>query len=70
MAPQRNPQTGWAAIRPVMVAFMLVADAFVVIALGVARPDGWVAPFVAFGSVLVGLCWFFGWSLAHRHDDD
>ncbi len=70
MGSQRNPQTGWAAIRPVMVGFMLAADAVVVIALAAARPDMWVAPFVAFGVVLIGLCWFFVWSLRHRHDDD
>ena len=70
MGSRRNPQTGWAAIRPVMVAFMLAADGFVVIALVAARPDGWVAPLIAFGVLLVGLCWFFSWSLRHRHDDD
>jgi hypothetical protein len=70
MGSRRNPETGWAAIRPVMVGFMLAADAFVVIALVVGRPSGWVAPLVAFGVVLVGLGWFFWWSLAHRHDDD
>ena len=70
MGSRRNPETGWAAIRPVMVALMLAADAFVVIALAVSRRSGWVAPFIAFGVVLVGLCWFFAWSLRHRHDDD
>lgn len=52
-----------------MVAFLLVADAFVVAALAIAHPEGWVAPFIAFGAVLVGLVWFQVWSLRHRHDD-
>jgi hypothetical protein len=70
MGSQRNPETGWAAIRPVMVGFALAADAFVVILLGVARPEMWLAPFIAFGVVLIGLLWFFPWTLRHRHDDD
>jgi hypothetical protein len=67
---RRKQTTGWAAMRPVLVAFMLAADAFVVVALAVARPGGWVGPFVAFGSILVGLVWFEAWSVQHRHDDD
>jgi hypothetical protein len=62
--------TGWAAIRPVLSGFLLAADAFVVAALAVARPTGWVPPFVAFGSLLVGLVWFEAWAIRHRHDDD
>jgi hypothetical protein len=57
-------------MRPVLVGFLLVADAFVVAALGIARPEGWVPPFVAFGSVLVGFVVFEAWALRHRHDDD
>ncbi len=57
-------------MRPVAVAFLLVADAFVVGALAVAHPRGWVAPFIAFGSLLVGLVWFEVWAIGHRHDDD
>lgn len=57
-------------MRPVLVAFLLVADAFVVAALAIAHPAGWVAPFVAFGVVLVGLTWFELWSIRHRRDDD
>jgi hypothetical protein len=53
-----------------LVALLLAADAFVVAALAIARPAGWVAPIVAFGSVLVGLVWFQVWSVRHRHDDD
>jgi hypothetical protein len=57
-------------MRPVLVAFLLFADAFVVVALAVAQPRGWLPPFVAFGSILVGLVWFQAWALRHRHDDD
>lgn len=64
------PETGWAAIRPVLVAFLLVVDAFAVVSLAVVRPDEWWAPFSAFGVVLVGLVWFELWSIRHRHDDD
>jgi acid phosphatase family membrane protein YuiD len=56
-------------MRPVLVGFLLVADAFVVAALAIARPDGWVAPLIAFGSILVGLVWFEAWAVRHRHDD-
>jgi hypothetical protein len=34
-------------MRPVLVAFLLAADAFVVITLAIARPRGWWAPLVA-----------------------
>jgi hypothetical protein len=57
-------------MRPVLVAFLLLADAFVVVALAVAHPTGWAPPFIAFGSILVGLVWFQIWSIRHRHDDD
>ncbi|HEY2717590.1 MAG TPA: hypothetical protein VGI73_15355 [Solirubrobacterales bacterium] len=63
-------QTGWAAIRPVMVALLLVADAGVVAALVLTQKHGWLPPFIAFGAILVGLVWLEGWALAHRHDDD
>ncbi|HET9678417.1 MAG TPA: hypothetical protein VFP21_13045 [Solirubrobacterales bacterium] len=53
-----------------LVAFLLVADAFAVASLAIARPMGWVGPFVGFGIVLVGLIWFFGWSIGHRRDDE
>jgi hypothetical protein len=69
VAQSGGPETGWSAIRPVMVAFLLVADAFAVGSLAIVRPTGWVGPFVGFGIVLVGLIWFFGWSIRHRHDD-
>ncbi len=62
--------TGWAAIRPVLVAFLLAVDAFAVIVLGVGRHKGWLPPFIAFGSLLVGLVWFESWAIRHRHDDD
>jgi hypothetical protein len=64
------PETGWSAIRPVLVALMVVVDAFAVISLAVVRPDEWWAPFTAFGVVLVGMVWFLVWSIRHRHDDD
>jgi hypothetical protein len=61
---------GWAGMRPVLVAFLLVADAVVVGTLAIAHPRGWLPPFIAFGSILVGLIWFEGWAIRHRHDDD
>ncbi|MDX6589779.1 MAG: hypothetical protein QOI84_1053 [Solirubrobacterales bacterium] len=57
-------------MRPVLVAFLLLADAFVVAALAVTHPRGWLPPFIAFGSLLVGLVWFQVWAIRHRHDDD
>jgi hypothetical protein len=57
-------------MRPVLVASLLIADAFVVAALAIARPDGWLAPFIAFGALLIGLVWFEVWAVRHRHDDD
>ena len=52
-----------------MVAFLLVADAFAVGSLAIARPEEWFPPFLAFGAVLVGLVWFEAWAIRHRHDD-
>lgn len=66
----RGERTGWAAMRPVFVAFLLAVDGFAVVTLAVARPRGWVPPFIAFGSLLVGLIWFEGWAIRHRHDDE
>jgi hypothetical protein len=57
-------------MRPVLSGFLLAADAFVVTALAIVRPDGWVPPFVAFGTLLLGLVWFELWAIRHRHDDD
>ena len=65
----RTPGSGWAAMRPVLVGFLLAADVFVVAALAIARPEGWVAPFIAFGSILIGLIWFQIWTIRHRRDD-
>ncbi len=62
--------TGWSAIRPVLVAFLLAADAFAVASLAIVHPHGWLLPFIAFGVVLVGLIWFELWAIGHRHDDD
>ncbi len=53
-----------------LVAVLLIADAFVVAALVIARPEGWLPPFIAFGSVLIGLVWFQAWAWRHRHDED
>ena len=57
-------------MRPVLVGFALAADAFVVAALGIARPRGWAPPFVAFGILLLGFCVLELWAVRHRHDDD
>jgi hypothetical protein len=57
-------------MRPVLAGFLLGADAFVVIALAVTHPHGWLPPFIAFGSLLLGLLWFEAWAVLHRHDDD
>jgi len=62
--------TGWSAIRPVLSGFLLVADAIVVIALLAAQPKGWLPPFIAFGSLLIGMIAFELWAIRHRHDDD
>jgi hypothetical protein len=62
--------TGWAAIRPVLVGLMLVVDTLVVLVLVIGRHKGWFPPFIGFGIVLLGLIWFMGWSIRHRHDDD
>jgi len=64
-----SPQTGWSAMRPVLVGFLVIADAFAVAALAIARPEGWLPPFLTFGFVLVGLLWFEGWAIGHRGDD-
>ena len=57
-------------MRPVLVGLLLLVDAFAVAVLAIARPEGWLPPFIAFGSLLLGLIWFEGWALRHRHDDD
>jgi hypothetical protein len=61
---------GFSALRPVLVGALLVVDAGVVLLLGLGRHKGWAAPFVGFGIVLLGLVWFMGWAVRHRHDDD
>jgi len=57
-------------MRPVLVAFLLLVDAFAVVSLVAAHPRGWLPPFIAFGSLLLGLVWFEVWAIRHRHDDD
>lgn len=69
MGRRGDPQTGWAAIRPVLVAFLIVADAFAVASLAIVRPESWFGPFFGFGVVLVGLIWFEIWAIGHRRDD-
>ncbi|HEX5989365.1 MAG TPA: hypothetical protein VFY75_04030 [Solirubrobacterales bacterium] len=56
-------------MRPVLVGLLLVADAFAVATLAIVRPSGWLAPFLTFGAVLVGLVWFEIWAIRHRRDD-
>jgi hypothetical protein len=68
--PGGEPETGWSAIRPVLVGFLLIADAFCVATLAIVHPDGWLPPFIAFGILLVGLIWFEVWAIGHRHDDE
>jgi hypothetical protein len=72
MAPGSNgvKPLGFAALRPVLVGALLVVDAGIVLVLGIGRHKGWFPPFIGFGIVLVGLIWFMGWSVRHRHDDD
>lgn len=67
--PRRASASGWASIRPVLLAFALAADAFVVAALGIARPDGWIPPFAVFAILLLGFVVLELWALRHRHDD-
>ncbi len=68
-SPRRGPgQLTWGELRPVLLAALLAADAMVVAALGLIRPPGWVAPFIAFGVVLVGVATLLRWAIAHRGD--
>jgi hypothetical protein len=57
-------------MRPLLVGLLLLVDAFAVAALAIVHPDGWFPPFLAFGSLLLGLIWFEAWALRRRHDDD
>ena len=57
-------------MRPVLIAFLLLADVFTVASLALARPSGWVPPLVAFSIALVGLIGLEAWALAHRRDDE
>ena len=67
--PGGSPQTGWSAMRPVLVALLLIGDAVAVASLAIAHPEGWLPPFLAFGSILIGLVWFEIWAIRHRRDD-
>ncbi len=66
----RRVEPGWAALRPVLIGFLLVADASTVAALAIARPSGFAAPLAAFSIALAGLIGLERWAVAHRHDDD
>ncbi len=57
-------------LRPVLIAFLIAADDFVVAALAIVRPPGWGAPLAAFDLALAGLIGLEAWALAHRRDDD
>jgi hypothetical protein len=57
-------------LRPVLIGFLLVANVFVVLALALARPGGWLPPLIAFTIALLGLVGLEGWALAHRRDDE
>ena len=55
----------------VLIAFLLVADTFTVLAPALARPERLAgAPLAAFGIALVGLVGLERRALAHRHDDE
>ena len=67
----RDPASGeltWAQLRPILLGALLAADAFVVAALAIAHPPGFLAPLIAFGVVLIGLAAGLAWALAHRGD--
>jgi hypothetical protein len=54
----------------VLIGFLLLADVFCVLALAIARPSGWLPPFVAFTIVLLRLIGLQAWAVAHRRDDE
>jgi hypothetical protein len=60
---------GWSAMRPVLVGFLLAADVFAVASLAIVHPGGWFPPFLAFGTLLIGLLWLGVWAIGHRRDD-
>ena len=58
-------------MRPVLVGVPAGGRCFCGrLSLAIARPEGWLPPFLAFGVVLVGLVWFEVWAIRHRHDDE
>jgi len=65
---RRPGQLTWSQLRPLLLAALLVADAFVVGALAIARPPGFPAPLVAFGVVLAGLAAILAWAIRHRDE--
>jgi hypothetical protein len=66
--PARSDELTWSQLRPVLIGVLLVVDAFAVAALAIARPDGWLPPFLAFAAVLVGLVALLIWAIRHRAD--
>lgn len=60
----RSPR--WSRLRLVLVGFLLAADALVLASLALARPSGWVAPFVVFAIPFAGLVWYFAWAWPRR----
>ena len=67
-APVR-PAT-WASIRPVLVGFALAADAIVVGALAIDRPEGWVPPRQPAEDPPGGFAGLEAWAIRHSQDDD
>lgn len=65
---RRPGQLTWSRLRPPLLGALLVTDLFVVLALALARPDGWVPPLIAFGIVLAGLVLTLAWAIRHRGD--
>lgn len=57
-------------IRPVLIGFAILTDAFVVAALAIARPDGWFPPFAVFTMLLCSFVALEAWAVRHRYDDD
>ncbi len=69
-ANNRSVEPHWAALRPVLIGFLLIADVFTVVSLAIARPNGFAAPLVAFSIALAGLVGLEAWAIARRRDDD
>ena len=57
-------------MRPVLIGFLILANTATVASLAIVRPDGFIAPLVAFSIALAGLIGLEAWAIAHRRDDD